>query len=143
MSKIQQGLGEKKNKPKNNNYICKTIYFPVCCYNQNLKIKTCAIFFFYQPQREGVFHNQVLRCASRKPCPQGLSGERGEYQVLRTLSCYYHHTVMAFCPISTLHTPSPNPPDNRMASQQLHVRQLCPFTAYFIVYTHVFPPLVL
>ncbi|MED6244326.1 hypothetical protein ATANTOWER_004734 [Ataeniobius toweri] len=23
----------------------------------------------------GVFHNQVLRCASRTLCPQGLSGE--------------------------------------------------------------------
>lgn len=56
--------------------------------------------------------------------PQGLSGEGGQCQVLRTLSCYYHQTVMAFCPILPHVHPPPNPRDDRTAPQQLHVLQL-------------------
>lgn len=92
---------------------CKTIYFPLLPLQPEFEKKKINLnishFSFYQSQRDGVFHNQVLRCAGRTSCPQGLSGERGEYQVLRGLSCYYHHTVMAFCPI----LPRMHPPPTR------------------------------
>lgn len=97
---------------KNENVICTTIFLLLHCYNQIFENKNISYFSFYQSQHDGVFHNQVLRCASRAACPQGLSGERGEYQVLRTLSRYYHHTVMALCPI-LLCNHHPNHPPTR------------------------------
>lgn len=113
-------------------------FFPPLLLHPEFENKNISYFSFYQSQHDGVFHNQVLRCASRTPCPQGLCGERGEYQVLRTLSCYYYHTVKAFCPILPCAHPPPSPQDNRMAPQQLHVLQLCLFTAYFIVFMDFF-----
>lgn len=137
LSEIYKGF-ENKNK----NIICTPISFPPLLLQTKFENKNISYFSFYRSQRDGVFHNQVLRCASRAPCPRGLSGERGEYQVLRTLSCYYHHTVMAFCPILPCIHPHPlHPQDKRVAPQQLHVLQLCPFTAYFIVFMD-FPPIL-
>lgn len=81
---------------------------PPLLFHSEFENKNISYLSFYQSQRDGVFHNQVLRCASGTPCPQGLRGERGEYQVLGTLSCYYRRTVMA--PLRPL-LPPPPPPD--------------------------------
>lgn len=81
------------------------------------------------------------------PAGHRVHGDSPEKEVstrccMRTLSCYYHQTVMAFCPILPFLHPPPTPQDNRMAPQQLHVLQLCPFAAYFIVFVEFFffPP---
>lgn len=119
LSEIYKGF-ENKNK----NIICKIFFFPPLPLQLQFDNKNISYFSFYQSQHDGVFHNQVLRCASRTPCPQGLSTERGEYQVLQTLSCYSHHTVMAFCPILPYIRP---PPTHKTTGWHLKSCMFCSF----------------
>lgn len=62
--------------------------------------------------------------AGRRAVCGGSGTERGEYQVLQSLSCYYHHTGAAFRPIfPSIHT-------SKTTGWNL-VLQLCPQTDYF------------
>lgn len=71
--------------------------------------------------------------AGRRGVCRGSGGERGEYQVLQRLSCYYHHTGMAFHPIlPSTHTPK--------TTGWHHVLQLCPLTRIFQNHKEFFLP---
>ena len=83
-----KSIGFWKQTQKNWNLVCTTTFF---------KNKNISSFSVYQSQRDAVFHNQVLRCASGAACPQGPCGGRGEHQVLRPLSHHYHRDT-ALCP---------------------------------------------
>lgn len=89
------------------------------------KNKNITHFSLYQSQRDGIFHNQVLQCASRTICLQGPSRERS------TRCCKASRAVTATLswisvPLYLAYTKQVD------GTTALHVLQLCLLTQYFI-----------